>query len=56
MIETQFTQLVGATAPIQAAAMPGVPTIALVAAVANPGAVEMLGAPLWSPALYEANR
>jgi NAD(P)H-dependent flavin oxidoreductase YrpB (nitropropane dioxygenase family) len=35
MIETRFTQLVGATAPIQVASMPGVSTVELVAAVAN---------------------
>jgi hypothetical protein len=36
MIETRFTKLVGAAAPIQAASMPGVSTVELVAAVANP--------------------
>ena len=48
MIETRFTQLVGATAPIQVASMPGVSTVELVAAVANAGAVGMLGAAMLS--------
>jgi hypothetical protein len=44
MMETRFTVLVGASAPIQVASMPGVSTPALVAAVANAGAVGMFGA------------
>src|SRR5262249_7537012 len=47
VIETRFTKLVGASAPIQVAAMPGVTTIELVAAAADAGAVGMLGATGW---------
>jgi nitronate monooxygenase len=54
MIETRFTQLVGASAPIQVAAMPGVSTVELVAAVANAGAVGMVGTPMWSPEFLDA--
>lgn len=54
MIETRFTKLVGASAPIQVAAMPGVTTRELVAAAADAGAVGMLGAPLWSPEFLDA--
>jgi len=54
MIETRFTQLVGASAPIQVASMPGVSTVELVVAVANAGAVGMLGTPTWSPELLDA--
>lgn len=53
MIETSFTRLVGATAPIQLAAMPGIGTPALVAAVADAGGLGMLGAPMLSPASLE---
>lgn len=48
-IETRFTQLLGATAPIQLAAMPGVATVELVSAVADAGGVGMLPAPMMSP-------
>ncbi|HKA15082.1 MAG TPA: nitronate monooxygenase [Myxococcota bacterium] len=48
MIETRFTKLVGATAPIQVASMPGISTAELVAAAADAGAVGMIGAPLLS--------
>jgi len=54
MIETRFTQLVGATAPIQVASMPGVTTVELVAAVANAGAVGMLGTAMYSPEFLDA--
>ncbi len=54
MIETRFTKLVGASAPIQVAAMPGVTTVELVAAVADAGALGMVGAPLWSPEFLDA--
>ena len=54
MIETRFTKLVGASAPIQLAGMPGVTTAALVTAVANAGAVGMLGASMFAPELLEA--
>ncbi len=54
MIETSFTKLVGATAPIQVASMPGVSTVELVAAVANAGAVGMLGTPTLPPEFLEA--
>ena len=54
MIETRFTRLLGATAPIQLASMPGVSTPELVAAVAAAGGVGMLGAALMEPAELEA--
>lgn len=53
MIATSFTRLVGVSAPIQLAAMPGIGTPALVAAVADAGGLGMLGAPLMSPAVLE---
>ena len=53
MIRTSFTKLVGAAVPIQQAAMPGIATPDLVAAVANAGALGMLGAPLLSAAALE---
>jgi NAD(P)H-dependent flavin oxidoreductase YrpB (nitropropane dioxygenase family) len=53
VIATSFTRLVGATAPIQLAAMPGVSTPELVAAVADAGGLGMLGAPLMSAAVLE---
>jgi nitronate monooxygenase len=48
MIETRFTQLLEASAPIQLAAMPGVSTLSLVSAVAAAGGVGMFAAPLMS--------
>jgi NAD(P)H-dependent flavin oxidoreductase YrpB (nitropropane dioxygenase family) len=54
MIATRFTQLVGASAPIQVASMPGVSTVELVAAVANAGAVGMIGTPMYSPEFLDA--
>ncbi|MEX2207688.1 MAG: nitronate monooxygenase [Myxococcota bacterium] len=48
MIETSFTRLVGTSLPIQVAAMPGITTAELVAAVANAGALGMVGATLQS--------
>lgn len=53
MIETPFTQLLGATVPIQLAAMPGVVTPDLVRAVAGAGGVGMLPATLLSPQALE---
>lgn len=53
MIATSFTRLVGVTAPIQLAAMPGISTPELVAAVADAGGLGMLGAPMFSPALLD---
>lgn len=53
MIATAFTKLVGISAPIQLAAMPGIARPPLVAAVAEAGGLGMLGAPLMSPALLE---
>jgi NAD(P)H-dependent flavin oxidoreductase YrpB (nitropropane dioxygenase family) len=47
-IETRFTRLLGASAPIQLAAMPGVSTPGLVSAVAAAGGVGMLPAPMLS--------
>jgi nitronate monooxygenase len=46
MIATSFTKLVGVSVPIQLAAMPGICTPDLVAAVADAGGLGMLGAPL----------
>ena len=43
MITTAFTKLVGASAPIQLAAMPGIATPELVAAVADAGGLGMFG-------------
>lgn len=53
MIATSFTKLVGVSAPIQLAAMPGISTPDLVAAVADAGGLGMLGAPLMSAAVLE---
>jgi len=55
MIKTRFTKLVGASAPIQVASMPGVSTPALVAAVADAGAVGMFGASGMPAPLLEAD-
>jgi NAD(P)H-dependent flavin oxidoreductase YrpB (nitropropane dioxygenase family) len=44
---------VGVSAPIQLAAMPGIATPELVAAVADAGGLGMLGAPLMSPPVLE---
>jgi NAD(P)H-dependent flavin oxidoreductase YrpB (nitropropane dioxygenase family) len=54
MLATAFTRLTGARVPIQSAAMPGVSTVELVAAVANAGGVGMLPATLLSPEGLEA--
>ena len=54
VIATSFTKLVGVSAPIQLAAMPGISTPDLVAAVADAGGLGMLGAPLMSAAVLEA--
>jgi NAD(P)H-dependent flavin oxidoreductase YrpB (nitropropane dioxygenase family) len=54
MLTTAFTKLVGATAPIQLAGMPGVSTPELVAAVASAGGLGMLGAPMLSPPVLTA--
>jgi NAD(P)H-dependent flavin oxidoreductase YrpB (nitropropane dioxygenase family) len=54
VIATSFTRLVGASAPIQLAAMPGICTPELVAAVADAGGLGMLGAPLLSARVLEA--
>jgi nitronate monooxygenase len=54
VIETRFTQLVGAAAPIQVASMPGVSTVELVAAVADAGAVGMIGASMLSAERLDA--
>ncbi len=53
MIATSFTRLVGVSAPIQLAAMPGISTPELVAAVADAGGLGMLGATLLSAAALE---
>ncbi len=49
MLETAFTRLTGASAPLQIAAMPGISTRALVAAVADAGALGMLSGVSLSP-------
>jgi nitronate monooxygenase len=49
VISTDFTKLVGASAPIQLAGMGGITTPALVAAVADAGGLGMLGAALFPP-------
>ena len=54
MIVTSFTKLVGVTAPIQLASMPGITTPDLVAAVADAGGLGMVGAPLMSAPVLEA--
>jgi NAD(P)H-dependent flavin oxidoreductase YrpB (nitropropane dioxygenase family) len=54
MIETSFTRLVGASAPIQLAAMPGISTPELVVAVANAGALGMFGATMMAPGELDA--
>jgi len=46
MMETRFTKLLGASAPIQLAAMPGVSTPGLVSAVAAAGGVGMFPTPM----------
>ncbi|HEY2387459.1 MAG TPA: nitronate monooxygenase [Candidatus Binatia bacterium] len=53
-MRTDFTELVGVTAPIQLAGMPGVATPDLVAAVANAGGLGMLGAPMLAPEVLAA--
>jgi len=54
VIQTSFTRLVGASAPIQLAAMPGICTPDLVAAVSDAGGLGMLGAPMMSASMLEA--
>jgi NAD(P)H-dependent flavin oxidoreductase YrpB (nitropropane dioxygenase family) len=51
VIATSFTKLLGVTAPIQLAAMPGISTPDLIAALADAGALGMLG--LMSAAVLE---
>ena len=46
MLRTRFTDLVGCSLPLQLAAMPGVGTPELVAAVADAGGLAMIGLPL----------
>lgn len=46
MITTSFTKLVGISVPIQLAAMPGIGTPELVAAVSEAGGLGMIGAPM----------
>ena len=48
-MRTRFTDLVGCTAPIQLAAMPGIGTPALAAAVSNAGGLGVVGLPLLPP-------
>lgn len=54
MIETPFTRLLGARAPIQLAPMPGISTPDLVVAVADAGGVGMLPATLLPPEMLDA--
>ena len=54
MIATSFTKLVGVSAPIQSAAMPGISTPELVAAVADAGGLGMIGAPMLPPPVLES--
>jgi len=54
VIATAFTKLVGVSAPIQQASMPGIATPELVAAVAGAGGLGMLGAPLLPAPALEA--
>ena len=54
MIVTSFTKLVGVSAPIQLAAMPGIATPDLVAAVADAGGLGMLGATMLSAPRLES--
>lgn len=49
MIHTAFTQQFGCAVPLQCAAMPGVSTPELIAAVADAGGMGMLPAPLMTP-------
>ena len=51
MLRTRFTDLVGCSLPLQLAAMPGVGTPELVAAVADAGGLAMIGLPLVPTAL-----
>jgi NAD(P)H-dependent flavin oxidoreductase YrpB (nitropropane dioxygenase family) len=54
VIATSFTKRVGVSAPIQQAAMPGITTPELVAAVADAGGLGMIPAPLLSAPALEA--
>jgi nitronate monooxygenase len=54
VIETAFTDLVGLSAPIQLAAMPGISTPELVAAVADAGGLGMIGAAATPAAVLES--
>jgi NAD(P)H-dependent flavin oxidoreductase YrpB (nitropropane dioxygenase family) len=53
MIATTFTKLIGCTVPIQLAPMPGIATVELATAVADAGALGMIGAPMLPPPLLE---
>lgn len=53
MLATSFMRLLGISAPIQLASMPGVCTPELVAAVADAGGLGMLGAPLMPAPVLE---
>jgi hypothetical protein len=53
VIRTSFTQLVGVSVPIQLAAMPGISTPELVAAVADAGGLGMLGGTLMPASVLE---
>ena len=53
-LTTSFTDLTGTAVPIQLAAMPGIATPELAAAVANAGGLGMIGAAMLSAELLEA--
>ncbi len=54
MLRTRFTDLVGCSLPLQLAAMPGVGTPELVAAVADAGGLAMIGLPMVPPPMVAA--
>src|SRR6188508_3114500 len=54
MLRTRFTDLVGCPVPLQLAAMPGIGTPELVAAVADAGGLAMIGMPLVPPPMVAA--
>jgi len=54
MLDTPFTKLTGCTVPIQLAPMPMIATVELAAAVADSGALGMIGTPMLPPQLLES--
>jgi len=53
MLQTEFTKLVGCTVPIQLAPIPSIAGVELAAAVAESGALGMIGTPLLSPPVLQ---